>query len=130
VFTQGSFYYGLMHRVLISFVFLHVTLEWVFLFSLFKNIKSLQNLWFTCSLSFILLTQKTHSWRLLVTLCLSQTRTWISNVICLGLFTFNELSWGMIVRFVDIGGIVDRHCLNFLYEIYFIIVTGWRHRRI
>ena len=30
----------------------------------------------------------------------------------------------MIVRFVDIGGIVDRHCLNFLFiESLMILVT-------
>jgi hypothetical protein len=27
---------------------------------------------------------------------------------------FNDLRWGVIVRFVDIGGIVDHRCLNFL----------------
>ena len=28
---------------------------------------------------------------------------------------FNDLKWAVAVRFVDIGGIVDRHCLNFLF---------------
>ena len=30
-------------------------------------------------------------------------------------FMFNELKWEVIVRFVDIGGNVDHHCLNFLF---------------
>jgi hypothetical protein len=47
-------------------------------------------------------------------LCLSQARIWISIVICCGLFVvFWELRWE--IRFVDIGGIVDHHCLNFLF---------------
>jgi len=36
-------------------------------------------------------------------LCLSQARTWISNIIFRGLFLFNDLRWEVIVRFVDIG---------------------------
>ena len=51
-------------------------------------------------------------------LCLSQARTWISNIMLLSLiFVFNELRWEVIVCFVDIGGIVDHHCLNFLFII-------------
>ena len=40
-----------------------------------------------------------------------QARTWISNVIsCRGLvFMFNELKWEVIVRFIDIGGIVNQY---------------------
>ena len=45
-------------------------------------------------------------------LCLSQARTWISIVICCGLFLCS-VSWD--VRFVDISEIVDHHCLNFLF---------------
>jgi hypothetical protein len=30
-------------------------------------------------------------------------------------FMFTELRWELIVRFVDIGEIVDHHCLNFLF---------------
>ena len=30
-------------------------------------------------------------------------------------FMFNELRWDVIVHFVDIGGIVHHHCLNFLF---------------
>jgi hypothetical protein len=55
-------------------------------------------------------------------LCLSQARTWISNIICHGLFMFNELKWEarcerweVINRFVYIVGIVDPHCLYFLF---------------
>ena len=40
-------------------------------------------------------------------LYLSQARSWISNVICRGLFRINELKLEVIVRFVDINGIVD-----------------------
>jgi hypothetical protein len=50
-------------------------------------------------------------------LCLSQARTWISKVICRGLFCVQwlQLRWEVIVGFVDIGGIDDHHCLNFLF---------------
>jgi hypothetical protein len=30
-------------------------------------------------------------------------------------YMFNDLKWEVIVRFVDIGGIVDHQCLNFLF---------------
>jgi hypothetical protein len=49
-------------------------------------------------------------------LCLSQTRTWISNVVVF--FMFNILRQEVVVRFVDIDGIVDHHCLNFLFIIF------------
>jgi hypothetical protein len=32
-------------------------------------------------------------------------------------FMFNEMKWEVVGRFVDIGRIVDHHCLNFLYNI-------------
>ena len=32
-------------------------------------------------------------------------------------FVFNEWRWKGIVRFVDIGRIVDHHCLNFLFMV-------------
>ena len=41
--------------------------------------------------------------------CLSQARTWISNVICCG-FLFC-IQW-VKVRFIDIDGIADHYCLN------------------
>jgi len=44
-------------------------------------------------------------------LCLSQARTWISNVLCHGLLMLNELRWGVVVCFVDTGGIIDHHFL-------------------
>ena len=57
-------------------------------------------------------------------LCLSHDWTWISDVICLQclgpFFVLSELRWVVTVHFVDIGGIIDRHCLNFL----FIIIRG------
>ena len=40
-------------------------------------------------------------------LCLSQATTWISNIIYRGLFVFSEWKWEVIVRFVDIGEIID-----------------------
>ena len=56
---------------------------------------------------------------------LSQTRTWISNVV---FFMFNILRQEVVVRFVDIDGIVDHHCLNFSFHnfslwcsIYFVM---------
>ena len=33
-------------------------------------------------------------------------------------FVYSELRWKEIARFVDIGWIVDRHCLNFLFRVY------------
>ena len=33
-------------------------------------------------------------------------------------FVFNTLRWEIVVCFVDIGKIVDHHCLNFLFIIY------------
>jgi len=39
--------------------------------------------------------------------------TWISNIICCGLFLlFNDLRLEVVVRFVDICGIVDHHCFH------------------
>jgi hypothetical protein len=32
-------------------------------------------------------------------------------------FAFSELRWEVIVHFVAIGGIIDHHCLNFLFII-------------
>ena len=51
-------------------------------------------------------------------LYLPQSRTWILNVVRHGLFVFlfSELRWEVIVRFVDIGGIVDHYCLNFFSD--------------
>jgi len=43
-------------------------------------------------------------------------RTWISNIICHGLFCV-QLRWEVIVCFVDIGGIDNYHSLNFLFII-------------
>jgi hypothetical protein len=36
-------------------------------------------------------------------------------------FVFSEWRWKVIVRFVDIGGIVNHRCLNFLF-----INRGWK----
>ena len=49
--------------------------------------------------------------------CLSQTRTCISSIICRGLFlVLSALRWEVIFRFVDIGRIVDHRCLNFFIK--------------
>jgi len=49
-------------------------------------------------------------------LFLSQARTWICNVICrYPYFMFSELRWEVIAWFIDIVGIDDHHCLNFLF---------------
>ena len=47
-------------------------------------------------------------------LCLSQTRTWISSVICSGHFMFSDWSSEVVV---DIGVIVDHQCLNYFLKI-------------
>jgi hypothetical protein len=39
-------------------------------------------------------------------------------------FVFSELRWEVIVRYVAIGGIVDHHCLIFLFIIYLIQKGG------
>jgi len=58
--------------------------------------------------------KNTYNWFKPATyLCLSQTTTWISNSIYLGgVFSAVQL-FEVVVRFVDIGGIVDHLCLNF-----------------
>ena len=38
-------------------------------------------------------------------------------------FLFNELRWELIVGFVDIDGIVDHHCLSFLFLTLHNIIT-------
>ena len=54
-------------------------------------------------------------------LCLSQARTLIaiatSYVVGGGVGVFSEWRREGTVRFVDVGGIVDHHCLNFFYII-------------
>jgi hypothetical protein len=39
-------------------------------------------------------------------------RTWVG--------VFSEWRWEVIVCFVDIGGIVDHHCINFLFTTQFL----------
>jgi hypothetical protein len=34
-------------------------------------------------------------------------------------FSVSQVRWEVIVRFVDIDGIVDHHCLNFLFIIQY-----------
>ena len=46
---------------------------------------------------------------------LSQSKTWISNAICCGFFFCVQWFEVRDVRFDIIGGIVDLHCLNFLF---------------
>jgi hypothetical protein len=45
-------------------------------------------------------------------LCLSQARTWLSNVISHGLFYVQGFEGEVIVIFVDIGGIVETSKVN------------------
>jgi hypothetical protein len=42
-------------------------------------------------------------------------------------FVFNELRWEVIVRFVDIAGIVDHHGLKFIFiaNIAFLLYVIW-----
>ena len=53
-------------------------------------------------------------------MCLSQARTWISNVICHGLIICSMIMiWsGRWLHLVDISGIVDYNCLSFLFKIH------------
>jgi hypothetical protein len=47
-------------------------------------------------------------------------------------FVFSELRWEVIVYFVDIGGIVDHHWLNFLFiTIFSLLVSNvmWIYRQ-
>jgi hypothetical protein len=54
-------------------------------------------------------------------LCLFHLVTWISNVICRDRFSLRSMSWGVEIFFcfVDIGGIVDHHCLNLVFTTCF-----------
>ena len=50
-------------------------------------------------------------------MCLSEVNTWISRIICrCSIFVFSCMKWEVIVRLVDIGGIVDHLCLNVLFK--------------
>ena len=51
--------------------------------------------------------------------CLSQARIVISYVICQFIFEFSECKGVVSVGFVDIGGIVDHHCLNFIFVVLY-----------
>jgi len=42
-----------------------------------------------------------------------------SNVVVF--FLFSEWRWELILRFVDMGGTVDRHYLNFLFIIMLLL---------
>jgi hypothetical protein len=55
--------------------------------------------------------------------CLSQARDWISNIICRDLY----LRWEVVVRFVDVGGIVDHQFLS-IYKAYTYHIK-WLNRR-
>jgi hypothetical protein len=47
-----------------------------------------------------------------ILLCKAKARTWISNVICCGVFVFSEFNLAIGVPFVDSDVIVDHHCLH------------------
>ena len=52
-------------------------------------------------------------------LCMSPGQHIDFQVICrVTLFVFSELRWEEIVRFIDIGGIVNHHYLTFLFSIW------------
>ena len=53
---------------------------------------------------------------------LSQVKTWISNVMSLSFFMFNELMLEVISHFINNGKIVDFQYLNFLLIIKIISV--------
>ena len=57
-------------------------------------------------------------------LCLSLARTWNSNSMCDGLLCV-QLSLGerWFYPFVDIGGIVDHHCLSFYFHNWWAIIS-------
>ena len=55
-------------------------------------------------------------------LCMFQARTWISNIICYGFFIFNFQDETFFFDFVDIGGILDHHCLHFLFSMFFSVL--------
>ena len=56
-------------------------------------------------------------------LCPSQIMTRISIVRRRVFFMFSGFIWGVIVRFADIDGIVDHHCLNFLFINFIAIIS-------
>jgi hypothetical protein len=51
-------------------------------------------------------------------LCLSQASTLISKSNVMVFFVFSRFRSEVIVHFVDIGAIIDYHCLNFLFIMY------------
>ena len=53
-------------------------------------------------------------------LCLSQARTWISNIICPGLVCVHwvQLGWEVIAYFIQMGESGDHHLFNFIFIIY------------
>jgi hypothetical protein len=51
--------------------------------------------------------------------------TWISNTIYRGQSCSMIWKWEVIVCFVDIGGIVDHHCLRFLFIVILDSVRGY-----
>ena len=54
-----------------------------------------------------------------------QVKNWIFNVIWSS-FVFSELRREVVVCFVDIGGIDDYHCLNFLFIIQIQFINHCR----
>ena len=50
----------------------------------------------------------------------SKTGPWFPTSYVLAFFVFSALRWEVIVRFIDIGGIDDHHCLNFLFVMRYI----------
>jgi hypothetical protein len=55
------------------------------------------------------------NWMIPATFCEVQAMIWISNTICRCLF---RIQLEVVFHFVDIGGIVNYHCLNFIFIIF------------
>jgi hypothetical protein len=52
----------------------------------------------------------------------SNALAYFSNVFSVGYFS--RFRWKVIVCFVNIGGTVDHHCLNFLFIILYVLKNG------
>jgi hypothetical protein len=51
-----------------------------------------------------------------------------SYVVVFFFLMFKELRWEVIVRFVDIGEIVDHHCLNSIFSIWKYLHSNFKKR--
>ena len=93
---------------------------WDNVWSFLIGSKSLQD--FNCLVISVLVLEKgwDHISRFnpITFLCMFQARNWISNAIwkyVMVFFVFNDLRWGAVNCFIDIGATVDHHCLNYIF---------------